>query len=96
MHSHLPSGENSISRAPMVSWWGIEILETLKPSSGLRDRRWKSLMSTIVETARILPSELSAADVIFASPLTSILATNFFDFVAGSSSSISDAGFSCF
>lgn len=78
MQSHFPSGENCTSLAPPERLPGIAILDILRaslPSSDLRGLRWKSLMSVAVDAARILPSVLRAAEVMFASPLMKILAT---------------------
>ena len=77
MQSHFPSGENWMSRAPEQKVLGTGSLETRRMSSSILGRSWKSLISEFVETARRLPSEFNAADVIFASPLMRILATSF-------------------
>ncbi len=56
---------------------GTVTLETRMTSSSRFSRSWKSLMSEFVDTATRVPSGFNAADVIFASPLMRILATNF-------------------
>lgn len=90
MQSHFESGENWTSLAPPEREPGRVILEILRPSlpsSDLRALRWKSLVSVVVDAARMFPSVLSAAEVMFASPLIKILATNCLFFAATSSSS---------
>lgn len=91
MVSHFPSGENWMSRAPVEKISGRVTFETrrLSLSSAFLGRRWKTLISDVVATARRLPSELKVADVMFASPLIRILATSFRPLVAGLSSSSS-------
>jgi len=97
MLSHLPSGENWMSRAPDEKVLGTETLKTRRmSSSGLR-RSWKSLISEFVDTASRLPSEFIVADVMFASPLIRILATSFRPwgglFSRSSSSSVGSGSF---
>lgn len=97
MQSHLPSGENWARRAPEGRMFGTVALETRRMSSSGFGRSSKSLISESVDTARRLPSEFNAADVMFASPLMRILATNFHPcgglFSISSSSSIGSGSF---
>ena len=76
---------------------GRVTLETCRTSSSSFSRSWKSLISEFVDTARRVPSGFNAADVIFASPLMRILATNFRPcgglFSVSSSSSIESGSF---
>ena len=79
LQSHFPSGENWSCRAPNENVDGTGSLEMRRVSFSSEDergRRKNSLMSVVFETARIFPSALRSADVIFASPLIRILATN--------------------
>lgn len=88
-HSHLLFGENRTRRAPEEKDDGVATLLILRPSpsSGLLGRRWKTLISDMVDTTSKVPSALKLADVMLASPLISILATSFRPFATGSSSS---------
>lgn len=91
MQSHFPSGENWTSLAPPERLPGTVTLDILRPSlpsSNLRGLRWKSLMSVAVDAARTLPSALRAAEVMLASPLIKILATNSLLLAAASSFSV--------
>lgn len=95
LQSHFPSGENWSCRAPNENAEGAESLEMRRVSFSSEDergRRRKSLMSVVVETARIFPSALRSADVILASPLIKILATNLRLCAGGSSSLSSEMG----
>lgn len=92
MESHFPSGENCTSRAPVEKDSGSVTFETLRTSSSVLGRNWKTFISAMVDTARRPPSVLRVADVMFASPLIRILATNFRPLTAGFSSSSSLLG----